>query len=152
MIYLIFVGIGIILLLLSYRTKVKEEDTCMCSITISLWTIAWSLLLLGIIGSFATISSGIQETQDIIAQKEYVLSLKNEIQNVKDATYGNSGFDLRDFKQSTALSKYLSEYAKAKADYNAMLVKLKFHKTNWLYKWFLEGAFISSKILQFKPL
>ena len=97
------------------------------------------------------IIDGITDYPWLLSQKEYITSIKSEIETIKAARYDVAngslvGGSLDNIKQSSNLSEYISNYAKEKARYNAYLKKAQFAEGSTIYKIFSSGAFISKNV------
>jgi len=101
---------------------------------------------------------GLNVYPSLIAQREEVITLKSEIENVRKAWYPNVNKNsliagsLDNFKQSTVLSEYIIEYASKKARYNANLNRNIVYKSKFIFWWFGVSAFISKDIFSLEPL
>lgn len=111
------------------------------------------ITIASIIFAPASVFKGIKETREVLASREIAVSLQSEIDAIRNAVYDEHGIiDTKNFKQSTNLSQYLTRYAEAKAEYNALLRKAKFDKHSWIVRFFWDGLFIGDVIDSLKPL
>jgi len=117
--------------------------------------------VVGTIISFLTllfvVNSGIVVYPNLMGQRAEVLSLKQEIQSVKEAYY-RKGYNSKDLinldnmKQSTNLSQYIALYAKKKAEFNSSLRKIQTLKQSLLAYLFNYTMFVSKKVMDIKPI
>jgi len=109
---------------------------------------------------FAIVSlfSGIFCNVQLVGKRTEVISLKQNIETVREAYYLNDtknhskliNGSLDNMAQSTALSNYIKEYATKKADYNRRLAEVQLRKTHALYIWVTDGMFIPRNVLKLK--
>ena len=142
MVWILLFILGILFVLLA-----AYKDSEAIGVTAMIITIA-SLMAVP-----ASVFRGIDETREVLASREIAVSLQSEIDAIRNAVYDEHGIiDTKNFKQSTNLSKYLTRYAEAKAEYNALLRKAKFNKHSWIVRFFWDGLFIGDVIDSLEPL
>jgi len=94
---------------------------------------------------------------DLMAQRTAVMSIKSEIQSVKNSRYSEVaggtlvggtlvGGSLDNMEQSKTLSVYISKYAEAKARFNQDLTRAKIARTMPVLFWFGVTAGLSERI------
>lgn len=116
------------------------------------------MLALSFVIAIIPIASGASCYPWLIAEKARVVSLKEEIETLRGAHYGDVeggvfvGGSLDNLQQSKELSIYIKEYATLKAQYNAQLASDKVKKQTAFYIWFGGSGFASKKILELKKL
>lgn len=95
---------------------------------------------------------------DIVGQREAIISQAVEIESIRSCYYpGTSqgilvGGSLDNIKQSTELTKYVSNYAYNKANFNAWLTSVKEGESSSILWWFGLNAFIPDKVLKIEKI
>lgn len=109
-----------------------------------------NLILISSLGSYPS----------LVAQREKVISLYEEIETMRGAYYSQSdlqggvlvGGSLDNIKQSTILSDYINQYANEKSDYNSQLANAKATKKLLVLKIFGDALYISEKVFELEPI
>ena len=114
---------------------------------------AWFFLIgLGLMITLVLAGKGISYYPELKAQQEKVFALQSEIGRITDARYSSIksgslvGGSLDNMNQSTALSLYIAEYARTKAEYNKDLTYAQTIKKITMYKWFGYSLFMCDEI------
>jgi len=101
---------------------------------------------------------GVDAHPKTLSKQEFVLSLKSEIETIRNSTYESktsgsliSG-SIENMQQSTQLSKYVSSCANHKANFNSYLKYNQLQKELFILRWFGYGMFIDKGILNLKPI
>lgn len=109
------------------------------------------LICLGIV--FCIISCGQAVHIDLLADKEEIKSLQEEIVTIRGCYYGSKtsgtliGGSIENMQQSQSLSNYVKEYAKKKAAFNGLLQYYKVSKHVTALRLFCIEGFINYKEL-----
>lgn len=99
------------------------------------------------------ILDGLYTLPSLIEKRETVLALKSEIETIRMAYYNTKsgaliGGSLDNLQQSKILSEYISNYARAKANYNSELEKCKNMYNNKVFYWFGNTMFWDKDIMK----
>lgn len=101
---------------------------------------------------FVPMIVGMLTYPNLVGDREAIVSLQSETENVKNAHYSEVkggeliGGSLDNLQQSKILSEYVINYAQKKAKFNQKLVSAKIRRKIMSYKLFADGAFISKEI------
>ena len=121
---------------------------------------AYLAFILGVVFwgvSAGMIISGAEAYPELRSLRQKAITLQEGISHIREARYSVEpgslvGGSLDNMGQSRALSQYLTEYAKVKAEANALLIEFQTKRRNTWYILFGPSAFYSSKIMELKPL
>ena len=146
MFWIILLLVGIILLI--YSSK-KYADGLVCLSII--------IVVINFIMTPVIIIEGISTYPDLIKQFQKVKTLRQRINDIKNAVYPEQSGkliagSLTNLQQSSKLSDYLRQIAEAEASYNSLLVKAQFYKRDYMWLLFGHGFFISNKVFQLSKI
>lgn len=103
--------------------------------------------------------SGVITYPELLAEKESALSLKENIQDVRNSYYteqkGSSVLidgSLTNIKQSTILSEYIRAYARKKASFNQRLKWVQETKKMAFFHIFGSATFVSKEVFNIKRI
>jgi len=102
--------------------------------------------------------AGITEYSYLKGLKEKGITLQDRIIDIKNARYESKSKgalvagSIENIQQSQTLSNYIKQVAEVEAKYNQSLEKCKIYKTESIFWWFSDGAFISEKVLGMEKL
>ncbi|MHA1343578.1 MAG: hypothetical protein ACTSQG_06310 [Promethearchaeota archaeon] len=112
-------------------------------------------LVVSLVFSLITAMDGLSVYPYLAAKKEEIKVLTKRIEDIKNAYYEEKerknaiiAGDIKNFQQSTNLSKYISDLAEKEAKFYKELKKAKVYKEVLVYRLFWKGAFISNKIYE----
>lgn len=93
----------------------------------------------------------------LVGERVAAVSLQSELGTVRNARYEVTpgtllGGSLDNATQSSILSEYIIDYAKAKAAFNSKLATAKAKKSMPFCMWFGDGLFISNEIIKLAPI
>lgn len=132
----------------------RNEDGCgyCCLIGLGVLLVVGCLVVTGYF-----MKEGYYVYPKLEASRAEVLSLKEEIETVRNAYYKDLSKNyiiggLENFKQSTALSEYIKLYATKKAKYNSELRFAKVKKQSLFFILFCDGLYISEKVLELEEI
>ncbi len=139
-----------IISIIVFGIGIKKDEECMAmgGMFFFICGMIWMLFLF----------SGITDYSHLKKEHAEIQSLQKRIVDIRQAKYeykkdgGMIAGSIENFKQSSALTKYLSELAKKEAKYNGYLDKCKSHKEEFLLYFFIDGMFISNKIYQLEKI
>ena len=142
MFWIILLLVGIILLI--YSSK-KYADGLVCLSII--------IVVINFIMTPVIIIEGISTYPDLIKQFQKVKTLRQRINDIKNAVYPEQSGkliagSLTNLQQSSKLSDYFRLIAEIEAEYNASLIKARFYKKDLMWQIFGHGFFISNKVFQ----
>ena len=146
MFWIILLLVGIILLI--YSSK-KYADGLVC---LSIIIVVINFMITPVI-----IIEGISTYPDLIKQFQKVKTLRQRINDIKNAVYPEQSGkliagSLTNLQQSSKLSDYLRHIAEIEAEYNALLAKAQFYKRDYMWLLFGHGFFISNKVFQLSKI
>ena len=118
-------------------------------------------IIFAVICSFVSmiiILEGIGTYPRLVGEREYAISLRSEIEQIRGAHYFQIeggrfvGGSFDNMKQSTNLSDYIKKYADYKSRYNSNLRCKQAVKNTFMYKVVGNACFISDKAMNLKPI
>lgn len=115
--------------------------------------------IFSLIYSFFVVFEGISDFAYLQSRKIKIETLMNGTKSVRNAYYKQNyhsknniiNGSLDNMKQSTNLSKYVSDVNKEKANFNYRLIRSQISESNIIYIIFTSGLFISDKVQDIKP-
>lgn len=148
MIWIILAGLFFILFIASIVLAIVESDSDCGGVIGAMFAIflIFGLILLGVV------YSGTSDYPQLNAKYKSVQLMRVRVNDIRNAYYKNEtkasliAGSIENVKQSTTLSEAISSLTIKEREYISARENIIFAKDSFIYKWFLDGMFISDKV------